>query len=155
MQGRNLSGPPLRGGFLLCFAGPERPRTQVPEVRASFKPNDEKCERPTKTPGDACTHCKTSVCASRTSVEFVCKCESETIMGRVRFIDTNAKVCSLPPPISGHQGRLEKCKEYSLESVSPPSPVRFSTLNAVDRPDIAIFSCSTCAESAIRPLNAD
>ena len=32
MQGRNLSGPPLRGGFLLCFAGPERPRTRVPEV---------------------------------------------------------------------------------------------------------------------------
>jgi len=32
MQGRNLSGPPLRGVFLLCFAGPERPQTQVPEV---------------------------------------------------------------------------------------------------------------------------
>jgi len=37
MQGRNLSGPPLRGGFLLCFAGPERPRTRVPEVHLQLE----------------------------------------------------------------------------------------------------------------------
>jgi len=67
-----------------------------------FKPNDEKLERPTKTPGEAWTHCRTCVRASRTSIEFCLqvqiRVESDLRPFVSNILQPKPNVDSLPPP---------------------------------------------------------